>query len=121
GRMLAGVAHDLRNPMTVISGYAQIMAVEEQADLRRARCERVLHQIDEMTAMVADLLAFARGDSRLKAGEVDVARLGAELEETLGVHCTPRGILLEIEAPPGRAHVDPSRARRIITNLAKNA
>ena len=67
--MLAGVAHDLRNPMTAISGYAQLMALEVDAKIRQERCERVLAQIDEMTAMIAD--------TRLDT-EADMPRTDAE-------------------------------------------
>ena len=72
GQMLAGVAHDLRNPMTVISGFAQIMAAELDGSARQRRCERILNQIDEMTAMIGDLLAFARGDRVLHPAIIDL-------------------------------------------------
>lgn len=121
GRMLAGVAHDLRNPMTVISGYTQIIAAEPNAEERRSRCERVLNQIDEMTAMIGDLLAFARGDTHLRPTDVDIEALGREIGENLAVQCEPRGITLEVVAEPGEVRIDLGRAKRIINNLAKNA
>jgi signal transduction histidine kinase len=121
GRMLAGVAHDLRNPMTVISGYAQIMAMEDDGGERQSRCELVLNQIDEMTAMIGDLLAFARGDSVLKPATVEVAVLADEVKNALSLHCKPRGINLEVQATGRAATVDVGRVRRIIHNLAKNA
>ena len=34
GRMLAGVAHDLRNPMSVVSGYSELIALEENQERR---------------------------------------------------------------------------------------
>lgn len=121
GRMLAGVAHDLRNPMTVISGYAQIMALEDDADARATRCDKVLTQIDEMTAMISDLLAFARGDSKLRPAAVALDALKKEVEDALSVHCSPRGIHLSVTAQAGQLMLDPARAKRIIHNLAKNS
>ena len=121
GQLLAGVAHDLRNPMTVISGYAQIMAMEEDADLRQTRCDKVLAQIDDMTAMITDLLAFARGESTLKPAVVDVQELGATVRENLEVYTQPRGIELAVQAEGGAAFVDVGRVKRIVNNLAKNA
>ncbi len=121
GRMLAGVAHDLRNPMTAISGYAQLMAIDDSAAAREERCARVLAQIDEMTAMINDLLAFARGDNRLHPVTVDVTRLARDVEESLRLHCEPRGIQLAVQGRGGTALVDVGRAKRILFNLAKNA
>ncbi len=121
GRMLAGVAHDLRNPMTVISGYAQLMALEPDATDRQARSERILHQIDEMTAMIGDLLSFARGDTRLHCAEVEPQRLAEEIRETLLPQCEPRGIALEVQGRGGAIRADQGRIKRIVFNLAKNA
>ncbi|HSI05338.1 MAG TPA: HAMP domain-containing sensor histidine kinase, partial [Myxococcota bacterium] len=122
GQMLASVAHDLRTPMTVVSGYAQLMGEEEDDPSQRTyRCNRILTQIDEMMAMIGDLLAFARGDSRLRAGDVKLESLAADLQETLRHACDPRGIKLAIERKPGVAVVDQGRVKRILHNLAKNA
>jgi signal transduction histidine kinase len=122
GQMLASVAHDLRTPMTVVSGYAQLMGEEEDDPPQRThRCARILKQIDEMMAMIGDLLAFARGDSRLRATDVKLDLLAAELEETLKYTCEPRGIRLAVERAPGVAVVDQGRVKRILHNLAKNA
>ncbi|MBI5507568.1 MAG: GAF domain-containing protein [Deltaproteobacteria bacterium] len=121
GRMLAGVAHDLRNPMTAISGYAQLMAMEPDAKVRAERCERVLAQIDEMTAMITDLLAFARGETQLNPTVVSVSQLADEAREAIGAHCNPRGIALDVDAKGGTVLIDVGRAKRILYNLAKNA
>ncbi|MEZ4270108.1 MAG: HAMP domain-containing sensor histidine kinase [Myxococcota bacterium] len=121
GRMLAGVAHDLRNPMTVISGYAQLMVFEEDPVAREVRSERIMTQIDEMTAMITDLLAFSRGHTELTPVTVDLPALAQSIAETLGIQCKPRGIVLRLKAPPIEAHVDPARVKRIVLNLAKNA
>ncbi len=121
GRMLAGVAHDLRNIMTVISGYAQLMAMEATMAERKARCGQILEHIDEMTAMAADLLAFARGETELKPASVDIQKLAADLEGGLNVLCDPRGIELVVKAEGGIVMIDIARVKRIINNLAKNA
>ena len=121
GRMLASVAHDLRTPMTVISGHAQLMSDESDGKKRSDRSNRILVQIDEMTAMVGDLLAFARGDSKLHIAYVSVESLARDIEESLGPTCEPRGIKLTIESRPGVAFVDAGRVKRILHNLAKNA
>ena len=121
GRMLASVAHDLRNPMTVISGYAQLMAMDEDAAQRNERAEKVLRQVDEMTSMVNDLLAFARGDSRLRPAHIDTRALGKEVEEYLEMHCGRRRIQYACNVTPGMVFVDLSRAKRVLLNLTKNA
>ncbi len=121
GRMLAGVAHDLRTPMTVISGYAQLMAIDQLDASRQDRCDRILRQIDEMTAMIGDLLAFARGDSKLRVKQVNVPALAQEIGENLREHCAAREIAFTLDASAGIAYIDPGRVKRIVYNLAKNA
>ncbi len=121
GRMLAGVAHDLRNPMTVISGYAQIMAMEPDGSRRGERCAKILSQVDEMTAMVSDLLAFARGDSRLRPATINIDTFASGIEDIYRMQCGPRGINITVHSAGGDAFIDLSRAKRVVGNLAKNA
>ncbi|MBI4489609.1 MAG: GAF domain-containing sensor histidine kinase [Deltaproteobacteria bacterium] len=121
GRMLAGVAHDLRNPMSVISGYAETLASATDAKEREGRCGRIQYLVEEMTGMISDLLAFARGESQLRLTEIDIEAFAREVAETLRMHCEPRGIGLTIDAKGGTVLVDSGRVKRILYNLAKNA
>ena len=103
GQMLAGVAHDLRNPMTVISGLAQIMADDPDGSARKRRCERILNQIDEMTAMIGDLLAFARGDRVLHPAIID---LGDVRPRSRGDFARPMRTARHRARHPGRERHD---------------
>ena len=121
GHMLAGVAHDLRNPMTVISAFAQLLRQEESNDKRLDMSNSILHQIDEMTSMIGDLLTYAQGKHELSRMLFRVDDLGAEVEKILGIQCKPREITLSVETFGESALSDLSKTKRIIYNLARNA
>jgi signal transduction histidine kinase len=63
GQMLAGVLHDLKTPMTIISGYAQLMAQIDSGEQREAYVEQILRQFDLMSGMTREVLQFARGET----------------------------------------------------------
>ncbi|HEX8954074.1 MAG TPA: GAF domain-containing protein, partial [Polyangia bacterium] len=65
GQMMSGVLHDLKTPMTIVSGYAQLMASSDDAEQRNHYAELVLKQFDLMSSMTRELLQFARGESQL--------------------------------------------------------
>jgi len=121
GHMLAGVAHDLRNPMTVISAFAQLLRQEESNEKRLDMSNSILHQIDEMTSMIGDLLTYAQGKHELSKMLFRVEDLGAELEKVLAIQCRPREIALKVETFGENALSDLSKTKRIIYNLARNA
>ncbi|MBN1961122.1 MAG: HAMP domain-containing histidine kinase [Deltaproteobacteria bacterium] len=122
GRMLTSVAHDLRNPMAVISGYAHLMAHSNVETERRHCYARILHEVEEINAMITDLLAFARGDSYLHPAAVALIELQKEIEDKLSIQAQPRGIILTVKiAKPGTIVVDLGRVKRIVSNLSRNA
>ncbi len=121
GKMLAGVAHDIRSPMAVISGYTEMMASmrEEQ---ERQECVDIIHgQVDEMNDMISNLMAYVRGDGNLQISRIELARLGDEVRDTLALQCAPKGIDLIVDADGGRVRLDVARTKRIIYNLGRNA
>lgn len=121
GRMLAGVAHDLRNPMTAMSGYAQIIASEDDPEERLFFSQKMVRNIHEMTAMVNDVLAYSRGDFTLKPSLVELRLLGDQLQEALGPLCEDRRISLTLNVERSVVSVDLAKTKRIILNLGKNA
>jgi signal transduction histidine kinase/putative methionine-R-sulfoxide reductase with GAF domain len=122
GRMLAGLLHDLKTPMTIISGYAQLMAACDEAAQREAYVEQIQRQFDLMAGMTREVLAFARGDTDLVVRKVYVNRFTEELTTQLGAATQGRSIDFEVEARfDGVAYFDEQKLLRVFHNLARNA
>lgn len=122
GQMLAGVLHDLKTPMTIISGYAQLMAQIEEEQARQEYVDQILHQFDMMSGMTREVLAFARGESNVLVRKVYLHKFLEEVAEQLRHLFAGRDIELSIEADyDGIAYFDQQSMFRLIHNLARNA
>jgi signal transduction histidine kinase/putative methionine-R-sulfoxide reductase with GAF domain len=122
GRMLAGLLHDLKTPMTIISGYAQLMAAMDDPAQREKYVEQIQRQFDLMAGMAREVLAFARGDTDLVIRKVYVHRFAEELSTQLGAAVQGRGIDFEVETRyDGIAYFDEQKLMRVFHNLASNA
>jgi signal transduction histidine kinase len=122
GQLTGGIAHDLNNILTVITGTIEILA-EAVAD--RPELVAIAKMIDEAAVRGGDLtqrlLAFARKQP-LQPREVDVNSLVIEtanlLRPTLGEHVEVHMVLA---GDASRALIDPSQLTNAILNLALNA
>jgi signal transduction histidine kinase/CheY-like chemotaxis protein len=122
GQLTGGIAHDLNNILTVITGTIEILA-EAVAD--RPELAAIARMIDEAAGRGADLtqrlLAFARKQP-LQPREVDVNSLVIEasnlLRPTLGEQIEVHMILA---GDASHAMIDPSQLTNAILNLALNA
>jgi signal transduction histidine kinase len=120
--MLAGLLHDLKTPMTIISGYAQLMAASDDGTQREKYVEQIQRQFDLMAGMTREVLAFARGDTDLVVRKVYVNRFTEELTTQLGAATAGRGIDFEVVAGyDGIAYFDEQKLLRVFHNLASNA
>ncbi|MCC7110274.1 MAG: GAF domain-containing protein [Deltaproteobacteria bacterium] len=123
GTMLAGIVHDLKTPMTVISGYVQLMALEDDATERQQNAETVLKNCDQMTAMIKELLQFVRGESSILIRKVYLQPFMAEVEDMVRrlAAGTP-GVKVEVRVGyRGALRMDDLKVKRALANLAKNA
>ncbi len=123
GRVAAGIIHDLKNPMAVIRGTAELSERRDEANEKlRRQCSTIRQQVDRMTSLTRDVLEYSSGKSFL---EVETVELRAYLEELREFHLESfgrAGVKLEIEASP-HVHVllDPTRMRRVLDNLVVTA
>ncbi|MGB0678063.1 MAG: GAF domain-containing protein [Polyangiales bacterium] len=121
GQFLASVLHDLRTPMTVISGYAQLMRDEDDSDKRRLYAENVQKQVRFINKLTGETLAFARGESKLWVRKVYLYKFFEELAVQLR-HSLPDPIEVVLELHDrGVAYFDEDKIIRVVHNLAKNA
>ncbi|HEV8244225.1 MAG TPA: GAF domain-containing sensor histidine kinase, partial [Polyangiaceae bacterium] len=122
GRLLSQVIHDFKTPMTVISGYVQLMAEADERPLRQEYCEEILRQFDVLTAMQREVLEFARGERAIFVRRVYLRKFFADLERQVQLEINGRPIELSVNVESKLvARFDEGRMARAIHNLARNA
>jgi K+-sensing histidine kinase KdpD len=122
GQMLSGVLHDVRTPMTVIAGYAELMADESDPDERQAASKIILAQLDHLNTMTRETLAFAKGETTVLLRKVYLHVFLKEIGEQLAQEFARTKIELKLQADyTGSAKFDESKLRRVVFNLARNA
>jgi signal transduction histidine kinase len=118
GEMSAGIAHEFKNSLATISGYAQMIRQEAPTDDIRENSARLLDQTRALTHVVTEFLRFARplelSYETLKVESL-VDRVAGEIQEAVpGCSILVEGAFTEI---PG----DEGLLRQALLNLARNA
>lgn len=122
GRLLSGVIHDLKTPLSVISGYVQMMVQADKRPLRQEYAELALKQFDHIGAMQRDVLEFARGERTTFLRKVYLTKFFGDLREQLETQLARLGVELVIDLQDkGTARFDEGKITRVVHNLARNA
>jgi len=109
-KLIAAVAHDLRTPLTRLRFRAEYAPPEHK--------DRIVQDIERMDAMIAGVLAFARGEERLNRHRLDLATLVQSMADDL----LETGAEVAVaEAEPVEVMGDPLALRRLVANLLDNA
>jgi signal transduction histidine kinase len=122
GRLLSGVMHDMRTPLTVISGYVQLMTTAADATQRAEHGKLILKQFDLISAMQREVLEFARGERSILVRKVYLTKFFDDIEKQLLREIEGTNVTLEVKLEDrGTARFDESKMTRILHNLARNA
>lgn len=122
GQLLSGVLHDLKAPLTVITGYVRELVIEDDRAVREKFAQSVLKQIQLVNAMTRETLAFARGDRSLWVRKVYLKGFFEELRDQIARELDGRGLRIELELHDrGVARFDEHKIQRAVHNLARNA
>jgi signal transduction histidine kinase/putative methionine-R-sulfoxide reductase with GAF domain len=122
GRLLSGVIHDLKTPMTVISGYVQLMVAADDPKVRGEYSELVLRQFDFIQQMQREVLEFARGERTILIRRVYLQHFMRGFEQSLQheLEGTPVGLRVDVD-DRGVARFDEGKITRALHNLVRNA
>jgi signal transduction histidine kinase len=122
GRLLSQVIHDFKTPMTVISGYVQLLASADESKTRQEYAGQILRQFDLLTAMQREVLEFARGESRVFVRRVYLHKFFNDIRQQLVHELEGRPIELEMSIDSKVvARFDEAHLARAIHNLATNS
>ncbi|HTN51562.1 MAG TPA: ATP-binding protein [Anaeromyxobacter sp.] len=121
GRVAAGLAHELRNPLASMMGALELLhQAPGLAGEDRRLMEIALRESGRLEQLVTQFLAFAR-PAPPRAVACDLAPLVAE---TLDVFANDPGaarVALERALAPAPAFCDPAQVRQVLWNLLRNA
>jgi two-component system sensor histidine kinase PilS (NtrC family) len=124
GRVAAGIAHEIRNPLAAMRGSIQVLRSEMQADPAQAELmDIVLRESDRLNRIITDFLTYAR-PRQVSLADTD---LREPLRETFALlRHSPEvgeGQVLEEDIPdePMLAPADAERVRQVFWNLSRNA
>src|SRR5690606_38991202 len=107
GQFLSGVMHDLKTPMTIISGYVQLMAETSDPRARREHAQLLLDQLEVIGTMQRELLDFARGKRTLWIRKVYLVPFSQELERQIGRELEGTRVRFELQLEDrGTARID---------------
>lgn len=121
GTLAAGVAHEIRNPLTAIKARLYTLRRAAPAPEAAEDVKAIAGEIDRLDGIVRDMLGYAR-PAEPRLAEVDlsawVREFGAFVEPELSAH----GISLHLDAAVSVVvAVDPGQLRQVALNLVRNA
>jgi len=128
-RFISIVYHDLRNPMTAINGYAELLIRGREGPInekQRRSLEKIRSLVRRMASLVSDLQDLSlleAGKVRLVYQPVHIAEVVNEVVESLEGVIRDKKLQLytQIPAPLPPVRGDRSRIFRILENLVANA
>jgi signal transduction histidine kinase len=128
-RMIQNVSHELKNPLSVVYGYAAFL-LRQGADLEPAELKSSVTSIFKNAERLGHLLDELQESTRLSNNKVELNReamrachVCRETIENFRPEAAKRGITLALKChcPEAVIHADPQRLHQILSNLMTNA
>jgi len=122
GELAAGIAHEIRNPLGIITGSAETVRKHEDQKIRDEMTNYILEESKRINGLISTFLDFAKP----KEPELVSCDLREVLEKTL-LLLSPQARKLGVEIQRGipqkplRVSIDPDQIRQAFTNLGVNA
>ncbi len=122
GKLLAGVAHEVRNPLAALRSTVQLWQRLPEAARTPASLDAVVGAVDRLNALVGRLLFFARADNAQRE-PVDLNQVLGETLDLVQAQAAAQGIAVERDFAPRLPPVLGSTAalRQVVLNLLTNA
>ncbi len=122
GRIAAGIAHEVKNPLGGIRGAGELLAARAADEKTREAAALIVREADRITALVDDLMVFARGDS-LSLGHVNLHQVLDDVLDLLAHDAISATKQVERRFDPSLPETvaDADRLTQVFLNLARNA
>lgn len=125
GSMAAGIAHEIRNPLGTLRGFAQFFGSRAKKHSEsRQYADLMVSEVDRLNQTISGLLQFAR-PREPNILQIDVERLFRKTEQLMQADFNAHSVSLQIEYAENRKEsklsADPDLLLQVLLNLLKNA
>lgn len=122
GKLIAGIAHEINNPLTAILGGASVLAYDIENPEHKETLEAIAHEAQRAADLVKNLLAF----SRRQSGNMQVCAINDIIRDTCGLirhQLKLKNIRLTVGTPDlsPLVKVNSLQIEQVILNLINNA
>ena len=123
GELSTYIAHEIRNPLFAIAGFANsLMRSKNLDEAARDKAQVIIEESNRLDKILKSIVDFARPTDSM-SGEVDVNRVVTETMDVMAMGFSQKGIEVDLElAPrPPKAKGDDEMLKQCLINLIKNA
>ncbi|BDU49595.1 ATP-binding protein [Haliovirga abyssi] len=122
GQIVSGIVHEIKNPLTSISGFAQIIEETSGEETIRRQSKMIFEEAQRLNKLTLDLLEYAKG-SKLDMRRVKVKLLAEEVFDKLSPKITEKNIKVSVDVPENfpTIYADRDKIMQVFINLISNA
>jgi two-component system nitrogen regulation sensor histidine kinase GlnL len=122
GHIAAGIAHEVKNPLSGIRGAAEILASRAPDDKSRSTAELIVREVDRIALLVEDFMVFARSED-LRLAPVNIHRVIDDVLALTALDPISAKVEIERQFDPSIPEFlgDADRLSQIFLNLTRNA
>lgn len=125
GRVSAGIAHEIRNPLSAIAQANALLLEDALPEPQQRLLRMVADNVARLKRLVDEVMEVAPGTAPSPSvidATAEIAAAAADWARTAGLDAGPDGRLrLDLPAAPLRVLFDPEHLRRVLVNLLDNA
>ncbi len=123
GKMAAGVAHEVRNPLSSIKGFATLLGAKFDKDSEEKKAATLLvNEVERLNRSITELLNYSK-PLPLKLVETDLGDLLTDSLQLMQTDAQDLGVALQVDAENNlpKIFIDADRIMQVMLNLYLNA
>ena len=123
GRMVAGIIHEIRTPLTGIMGYHELLKIKIHDPVLTNYLSYCINAVDKIKNIVSNMLNFSKRGSDFAEQVFDLQQIFNNVEGLIGILSKQENIKISVLFPDENVYIraNPGQIEQIIMTLVDNA